>query len=117
MTIVEIPASLVVTVAIYAAGAYVIGVACGWLAPRWQDKPDAIDRLTAALWPAVALVGVFTSLAATYRFAAKRFPRPAKWAGRIWFAMTLPFRPWRLGHTLRMKEENEKSRLTPPAGL
>lgn len=99
----ETPTSLCVTVVAYVAVAYISSVVMGWMAPRCQDELDEFDWFAAVFWPVIGLIGIVLGLAAACKFTAKRFPDIVKWTGCIWFVLTLPFRPWRIGRMLKSK--------------
>ena len=106
MTTVEIPTSLVATVAVYFAGMYAAFVITGRMSRL--DDCDDLDAFAAVFWPVALACATVVVVAAMLvdgcRVVAERFPGFAKWTKRILSVLTLPFRPWRIGHMLRRQK-------------
>lgn len=105
MTTVEVPSCLIVAVAVYVVGMYVTAFLDGLTS--WSEPLDGPNFFTVALWP---IAVVFWTIAMAicvvsewyYQVVRDFLPRHPE-IRCVWFVLTLPFRPWRIGRLLRNK--------------
>ena len=82
-----------------------LGSGLGTFGSETDARPSSV--FCVMFWPLtavlIACVIAGDALHSGCRFVAERFPRFTRWTKLVLAALTLPFRPWRIGRMLRRR--------------